>query len=107
MSSGNLRKMSVDLADTVVYTLNLSDDILMNDCVGKTIALRWNGQIICSSCSKVTKKSFGDGFCYSCFMNAPEATECTIRPELCRAHLGEGRDPEWENAITIRHTLFI
>lgn len=96
MSTGNLKKMSVDLADTVVYTLNLSEDILMNECVGKTIAFSWNGQIICSSCSKVTKKSFGDGFCYSCFMNAPEATECTIRPELCRAHLGEGRDPEWE-----------
>ena len=29
-------------------------------------------------------------------MNAPESAECIIRPELCRAHLGEGRDPEWE-----------
>ena len=28
--------------------------------------------------------------------SAPEASECIIRPELCKAHLGEGRDPEWE-----------
>jgi hypothetical protein len=68
----------------------------MNDLVGQSILLNWNGQIVCPSCSKQTKKSFGDGFCYTCFISAPEAAECNIRPELCRAHLGEGRDPEWE-----------
>jgi hypothetical protein len=44
------------------------------------------------------KKLFGQGFCYPCLQNAPEAAECIVRPELCRAHLGEGRDPEWERA---------
>lgn len=29
-------------------------------------------------------------------MTSPESAECIIRPELCRAHLGEGRDPQWE-----------
>ena len=52
----------------------------------------------CAICAKATKKSFGDGLCYNCFANAPQAAECIIRPELCRAHLGEGRDPEWEEA---------
>jgi len=27
---------------------------------------------------------------------APEASECIIKPELCQAHEGIGRDPEWE-----------
>ncbi len=96
MVHGNLRKMSVLLEDTIRYDLNLSEDIDVNQLVGSNIQLNWNGQIICTCCGKNTKKSFGDGFCYTCFITAPEATECTLRPELCRAHLGEGRDPEWE-----------
>jgi len=97
MYQGPLNKMKVELNDTVHYTLRLSADLSVNDLIGSLIVLKWNGQIVCSACQKNTKKSFGDGFCYPCFISAPEATECTIRPELCRAHLGEGRDPEWEN----------
>lgn len=96
MKSGNLRKMSVFHEGEVQYQLDLSEKVNMNELVGQNISLNWTGQIFCSSCSKQTKKSFGDGFCYSCFLTAPEAVECNIRPELCRAHLGEGRDPEWE-----------
>ena len=88
--------MKTHLDDEVIYHLELSDLILMNELLGQELKLRWNGQIFCSSCGKITKRSFGDGFCYSCFTTKPEAAECIIRPELCRAHLGEGRDPEWE-----------
>lgn len=96
MLSGNLKKMSVLLDDTIQYKMDLSENILINDLVGSTIQLNWNGVINCSSCGKQTKKSFSDGYCYSCFISAPEAAECILRPELCRAHIGEGRDPEWE-----------
>jgi hypothetical protein len=96
MASGNLRKMTVSKEETIRYDLVLDENILMNALVGKVISLNWSGVITCTACQKNIKKSFGDGFCYSCFISAPEAAECTIRPELCRAHLGEGRDPEWE-----------
>lgn len=96
MIEGNLKKMKTTLSDTVQYHLSLSEELYMNDLVGKEISLTWRGRINCTSCGKVTKKSFGQGFCYSCFTSAPEAAECILRPELCRAHLGEGRDPEWE-----------
>ncbi len=96
MVEGNLHKMKASLGNPIEYRLALSEDIRMNDFIGKNIALKWTGQINCTSCGKVTKKSFGQGFCYSCFISAPEAAECILRPELCRAHLGEGRDPEWE-----------
>ena len=91
-----IQKMSVSNESIVKYTFQLDSLINMNELIGKNILLKWNGDIICPACSKKTKKSFGDGYCYPCFISAPEATECTIRPELCRAHLGEGRDVEWE-----------
>lgn len=96
MAVGNLRKMSVQLGDQIAYSLNLSDTLSMNDLLGQEILLQWHGTINCSKCGKLTKSSFGEGFCYTCFTTAPESAECIIRPELCRAHLGEGRDPEWE-----------
>lgn len=88
--------MTTLLEDQVKYVLNLSEDVNMNELIGQEIQLEWQGVIHCSKCSKVTKKSFGQGFCYPCFKTAPESAECIIRPELCRAHLGEGRDLEWE-----------
>ena len=88
--------MSVILDSVVQYDLKIDETIRMNEWVGKTIKLTWDGSIFCTACEKQTKKSFGEGFCYACFLAAPEATECNLRPELCRAHLGEGRDIAWE-----------
>ena len=94
--SGNLRKMQTRLEDIVHYTLMLDDTPFdMNAKIGKTIKLSFDGQINCIACDRLTKKSFGQGFCYPCFRNAPEASECIIRPELCRAHEGEARDMAW------------
>lgn len=93
---GKLHKMQTELKDQVHYFLNLDQKVHINDFLGKRIHLSWNGDIFCQVCDKKTKKSFGEGMCYSCFISAPQAAECIIRPELCRAHLGEGRDPEWE-----------
>jgi hypothetical protein len=73
-------------------------ELALNDLVGSPFALRFTGQMTCVSCGRSVKKFFGQGFCYPCFRDAPEAAECIVRPELCRAHLGEGRDPEWERA---------
>ncbi len=96
MAEGNLRKMRTTLGDPIQYHLSLSEELCINDFVGKEITLTWSGRINCTNCGKVTKKSFGQGFCYPCFISSPNAAECILRPELCRAHLGEGRDPEWE-----------
>ena len=94
--SGNLRKMQTRLDDVTRYTLALGDtQIDMNAKIGETITLSFDGTINCIACEKVTKKSFGGGFCYPCFRDAPESSECIIRPELCRAHEGEARDMAW------------
>lgn len=99
MESGILTKMEVHQADEVAYTLHLNgSDIHMNELIGRRIYIAYSGSIFCLKCGNRTQKSFGQGYCYKCFMEAPENSECIIRPELCRAHLGEGRDPEWEEA---------
>jgi hypothetical protein len=92
-----LQKMDSKLESTIQYSLRTSDlPIVMNDLIGKEISLSWNGVIICSKCSKQTKKSFGEGFCFTCFSSAAEASPCILHPELCEAHLGKGRDLEFE-----------
>ncbi|MDB9775192.1 DUF2797 domain-containing protein [Vicingaceae bacterium] len=98
IAEGNISKMRVELEHPVHYSLQLSDEVKvdMNDLIGKEISLAFNGVINCVNCGRVTKKSFAQGSCYPCFINSPNNAECIIRPELCRAHLGEGRDPEWE-----------
>jgi len=94
---GLLDKMRAAYINPVQYFLQLGEDkVAVNDLIGQNIRLQWTGRIFCTVCGKKTNKSFGEGLCYPCFANAPENSECILRPELCKAHLGEGRDPEWE-----------
>ncbi|HRO08367.1 MAG TPA: DUF2797 domain-containing protein [Saprospiraceae bacterium] len=103
---GEFRKMPVILNDNfkVEYQMRLFDtekqqeyNIGMNEIIGNNISILFTGNIFCINCGRKTKTSFGQGFCYPCFRDAPENSECIIHPERCRAHLGEGRNPEWEN----------
>lgn len=94
---GNLRKMPTEHTNPVKYTLVLGeDDIDMTAVVGKYLKMYYTALINCIRCGRKTSKSFAQGFCFPCFRDAPENSECIIRPELCQAHLGKGRDPEWE-----------
>jgi hypothetical protein len=97
VARGNIAKMSTDLQDVVKYTLDLNGELInMNSLVGKPIKLKYLNQINCVNCGKITPKSFAQGMCYPCFAKSPENSDCILRPELCRGHLGEGRDIQWE-----------
>lgn len=96
-ATGKLEKMSVEHTDPVSYTLQLGGTAVgMNELIDREIAINFTGEIRCILCDRVTPKAYGQGFCYPCFRDAPENSECIVRPELCRGHLGEGRDPDWE-----------
>ncbi len=109
ISRGNLTKMRVELNDPVQYFLRLSEkEIPMNEFIGKNISLSFNGQINCISCGRLTSKSFGQGFCFPCMRDSPLNSECIIRPELCEAHLGNGRDVEWEKKNhLVEHVVYL
>ncbi len=109
MMEGNLSKMPAELADPIQYTLRLGDDVLnLNELLGKKLRIDFEGRINCVACGRITKKAFGQGFCYPCFANAPENAECIVRPELCEGHLGKGRDPEWEKKYHVQpHVVYL
>lgn len=92
-----LGKMRSVYKEPVQYFLNSGDSTLdINALLNKKLQFVWSGNIFCRKCKKKTKKSFGEGFCYPCFSSAPEASPCILKPELCEAHLGKGRDLEYE-----------
>lgn len=107
--TGNLKKMISSLDGVVHYSLDLGNQtISINELLGKKIALNYLGEIHCIKCGRLTKKSFAQGFCYPCFQSAPEAEECVLRPELCRAQEGIARDMEFaKEHCLIDHYVYL
>lgn len=96
--TGRIMKMRTRLGDKVIYQLPMEKELVpMNELIGQKISLKFENEIYCTNCDKRTQKSF-QGFCWNCFSTSPENAECILRPELCQAHLGKGRDPEWEKS---------
>ena len=92
-----LRKMLAGFDGRVHYALSMGGSVLeLDPLLGKELSIRATGILTCVSCGNRVKKFYGQGFCFPCLRDAPEASVCIIRPELCRAHMGEGRDPAWE-----------
>ena len=107
--NGTLLKMDTKLANPIEYELPISDELVyMNHLIGKYIAFKWLKEIYCVVCERKINKSFAQGFCYPCFLNAPETSECIFRPELCRAQDGIARDMEWaENHCLQDHIVYL
>ena len=107
---GTLHKMPTLYINPVQYFLNLSNEKLqVNELLNQNISLRFTGNIFCEVCGKKTKKSFGEGLCYNCFVSSAEAGEWIIRPELSKAHLGiEDRDLEYEKSVQLQpHFVYL
>jgi len=85
--------MRTELKGVVHYFLPLGNtEVYMNELIGRTIEIKYTGTIHCIKCGRLTRTSFAQGYCYPCFISAPETEECVLRPELCRAHEGIARD---------------
>ncbi len=101
--------MKTELKEEVQYYLPVGNsEIYMNDLIGKDLYIKHTGEIYCVKCGRLTKNSFAQGFCYSCFISAPETEECVLRPELCRAHEGIARDMEYARThCLIDHYVYL
>lgn len=106
---GNVRKMKSAFKAPIEYSMILSEHILpLNNHIGSNIKLEWSGIINCVKCGNQTNKSFFQGFCYPCFISAPESSECILKPELCQAHEGISRDMEWSEKYCLsNHYVYL
>lgn len=94
-----LGKMPTSMGDPVSYSLITANGPLdLAPYIGREFQLRATGRLTCCVCGREVRKFYGQGMCFPCLRDAPEASECIVRPELCKAHLGDGRDPDWEIA---------
>ena len=95
---GDLAKMSVSFdasSGRVNYRLG-RERLAIDELLGRILTIEHTGTIHCRICGKTIPKAYGEGYCYPHFKSDPSNAPCVIRPELCEAHKGKGRDVEWE-----------
>ncbi|NLA25106.1 MAG: DUF2797 domain-containing protein [Bacteroidales bacterium] len=93
---GNLLKMQTENTKPISYYLYSDEDrILMNSLIDKRLRITYSGRINCVSCDSLTKTSFHNGYCYSCFTSLPQTDKGVLHPELDLSHEGISRDMEW------------
>jgi hypothetical protein len=118
---GTLRKMRVKpgddghharyaLADGFWNPDERTADHPLNDHLGGHLRLEFTGTIACAYCGRVTKKSFGQGFCFPCFQARAEADVCIVKPELCHYQDASNpcRDHDFAHTHCFRpHVLYV
>jgi hypothetical protein len=107
--TGNIRMMDTELLHTVpqyklpIYdVIDFKEVVDMNDLIGQTIRLEFEGHFNSIISGEKMTKCFGDGLTYREFMESPMASPSIMRPELSQIHEGIAlRDYEWE----VKHHL--
>ncbi|MGB0896338.1 MAG: DUF2797 domain-containing protein [Flavobacteriaceae bacterium] len=105
---GVLQKMQTDLQDTIQYYMLFDNDVLnVNQLLGRTLSITFD-KYQCLSCGK-DKEIYRQGFCKSCFYEAPQAGEWIMHPEKSTAHLGiADRDLEYEQRVQLQpHIVYL
>ncbi len=104
-----LKKMEALAQKPIHYFLSTDNNTIhINNILGHTLKIENTGEKYCVRCGAKTKKLYGEGFCYKCFITAPEADVCVIHPEKCQAHLGISRDMEWSREhCLIDHYVYL
>ena len=91
-----LKKMKSEHVDPICYHIPIGDKFApIHKYLGQLIKIDFLDQINCIECDKQINKTFAQGYCYPCFIQSPNTSECILRPELCRAQEGEARDMQW------------
>ena len=105
---GVLRKMATQIGAPIQYYLVLGDHpINMNQLLDQSLSIGFVGYE-CLNCGS-DAPIFRQGFCKSCFFEAPQAADWIIRPELSQAHLGiEDRDLAYEQKMQLQpHVVYL
>jgi hypothetical protein len=105
---GVLKKMMTENAAEIQYYLDMRTDFLnMNQLLNKEISLSFVSYE-CLNCHS-DKEIYRQGYCKSCFFDAPNAGDWIMRPELSTAHLDkEDRDLAYEKSVQLQpHIVYL
>jgi hypothetical protein len=96
MNTGSLRKMTSRPGPPVDYQLRIDDAALdLTPKVGRSFGLRFEGEIRCRHCGRVTRKSYSQGYCFPCSQRLAACDLCIVRPDRCHFDQGTCREPDW------------
>ena len=106
-TQGFLSKLDIKDSNPLAYSLCLEKQhpIELNNLIGKSITIRFLGEIKCIYCHRAIKKSFNGGYCYVCFKTLARCDQCIIKPELCHYHLGTCREPDWGKRVCMQNHI--
>lgn len=107
--TGSLRKLKSTLSDPIQYHLPIDEiELLLNDYLGKTLTLKFEGNIQCVHCQRKIKKSYNQGYCFPCAQTLARCDFCIVKPEKCHFHLGTCRELEWgKTHCFIPHIVYL
>ena len=107
--TGTIKKMISEHSEPIIYQIPIDNEMVpISDYLNKTIKIDFHDEIYCIECNKKINKTFAQGYCYPCFIQSPNTSECILRPELCRAHEGKDRDIEWSRKHCLKdHFVYL
>jgi hypothetical protein len=93
----------------VRYTLPVGAEAFpINERIGRTLKLSFDGEIRCIECDRNIKKSFQQGYCYPCSQRLACCDICIVKPERCHYLKGTCREPAWGEAhCLIPHSVYL
>ena len=109
LGSGVLHSMHCEPTSPVRYTLSLGDSAIpLNELLGRTLAIRFEGRITCQYCGNITRKSYGEGYCYPCFKTLARCDLCVVSPDRCHYAAGTCREPRWGESFCMQpHLVYL
>jgi Protein of unknown function (DUF2797) len=109
LGSGVLRSMRALPAVPVRFELQLDEHtIVLNDLLGATLRIDFDGTITCRHCGAATRKSYADGHCYRCFKTLASCDLCVMAPVRCHFAAGTCREPAWGEAFCMQpHLVYL
>ena len=82
------------------------DVLPISSWIGSTLRLEATGVIHCGHCGQPTKRSYSQGYCYSCFKRLARCDLCMMAPTRCHYDQGTCREPQWGSLFALPRTWF-
>lgn len=108
-AKGTVQKMLARAETPVRYALPIGDETIdLTALIGTALTLRSTGRIFCVHCSRLTSKSYNQGYCFQCFQKLAQCDGCIVAPENCHYDAGTCREPVWGDHFCMQdHVVYL